>query len=105
MSKNFELLRRLQKERELTDNDAPPGVPSALGFDVPRPVRREAELPDISVAPPPSSSELVQPKPGSFSRDGAFKLVQKVFLVSHQSAPRTVVFCGVEEDNGAGSIC
>jgi len=106
MSKNFELLRRIQRERELFESAAPLAPSGNPDFEVVRPANIDAEPVDLTVAPAaPPPSELVAPKPGNFSRDGAFKLVQRVFLVSHQSTPRTVVFCGVEDENGSASLC
>jgi Mrp family chromosome partitioning ATPase len=37
--------------------------------------------------------------------DEAVKLVQRIFLLSGTGAFRVVVFCGVEQGDGAGSIC
>jgi Mrp family chromosome partitioning ATPase len=33
------------------------------------------------------------------------RLVQRVFLSSNGSAPRQVLFCGVDEDTGSSSVC
>jgi Mrp family chromosome partitioning ATPase len=39
------------------------------------------------------------------AHDEEVKLVQRLFLLSDPGAFRTVVFCGVEQEDGAGSIC
>jgi Mrp family chromosome partitioning ATPase len=37
--------------------------------------------------------------------DEEMKLIQRVFLLPKQEAPRAVVICGTDDDNGAAGIC
>ena len=80
MSKNFELLRHAEKERELFRTSGSPEIAPANGnrpkTDVERLVREEE-----------------------------IKLVQRVFLLPGTDAPRVVLFCGVDDSDGAGHIC
>jgi Mrp family chromosome partitioning ATPase len=49
---------------------------------------------------------LVPPKDGSITRsDETLRLVQRIFLSANGRAPRQVVFCGVDQENGSSSIC
>lgn len=79
MSRNFELLKRAEKEQELLGArvEAPPAVPANGGsrFSKAAPVREEE-----------------------------VNLVQRLFLSSPE-APRAVVFCGVEPGYGPEWIC
>lgn len=83
MSRNFELMRQLEIDR---------GVPSMRTPTPDRPV----VMPFASV----SSSQ-----PSDAGGDDMLRLVQRVFLSANGSAPRQVVFCGVDEKNGSSSIC
>jgi succinoglycan biosynthesis transport protein ExoP len=48
----------------------------------------------------------VSPKdPGDPLADEMLHLAQSTFLSNTGRVPRLVVFCGVEEDNGSGSVC
>lgn len=37
--------------------------------------------------------------------DEMVKLVQRIFLSTNGGAPRSVVFCGIDGENGSGSVC
>src|SRR5207245_4520086 len=79
MSKNFEVLQQAHKETELFRTAATPPAPSKIERGA---LRVEA-----------------------LAREEEIKLVQTVFLLPGQEAPRSVVFCGVEEGNGSSSVC
>lgn len=79
MSRNFELLRRAEKEQELL------GSP-------------------LAVTPVSPDGRRPQPKNGVLAREEEVKLVQRLFLSSPE-APRAVVFCGVEPGYGPAQIC
>ena len=79
MSKNFEVLQQAHKDTELFRTAATPLAPSKIERGV---MRVEA-----------------------LAREEEIKLVQTVFLLPGQEAPRSVVFCGVEEGDGSRSVC
>ena len=79
MSRNFELLRQVEKEQE------------SLGTPLASP-----PAPPLHARPRFSKSAL--------AREEEVKLVQRLFL-SGPGAPRTVVFCGVEPGYAPGWIC
>lgn len=89
MSRNFEVLLRAGKEEAVMFQEAhiAPGIPDIESRHVPpRPRHSEIHI-DAAV------------------REEEIKLVQRVFLLSGREAPQVVVFCGVQEDNGAAGIC
>jgi Mrp family chromosome partitioning ATPase len=107
MSKNFELLQSLSKERELFD------TPADLS---PLPVL--SALPDLSQLPSPDTSSPLRRENKEKApehplllemeakqRDEIMKFVQRVFLMPRKQAPRTVVFAGTEPANGCSWIC
>jgi Mrp family chromosome partitioning ATPase len=81
MSRNFDLLAQIEVETSSTDQ----------------------------VLWSPANHPLMVPVPskdGSVDRnDETLRLVQRIFLSANGSAPRQVVLCGVEEENGSSSIC
>jgi polysaccharide biosynthesis transport protein len=79
MSRNFELLRRVEMEQELL------------------------ATPPVSARPAPTNGRTRVARRSSSSEEEA-KLVQRLFL-SGSGALRLVVFCGVELGHGAGSVC
>lgn len=38
-------------------------------------------------------------------REETLRLVQRIFLSTEENAPRQVVFCGVDDENGSSSVC
>jgi capsular exopolysaccharide synthesis family protein len=89
MSRNFELLQNLGKEREM--------------FEV------GVELPQIMVPPVPQEAP-VQLKPlklemEAVQKEEVAKLVQRVFLLPGAKASHFVVFSGSEAGNGCSWIC
>ena len=94
MSRNFELLRKVGKERETSLNHRVPAarvVPSVSAESTaPRtPVNGKRLLPDVD---PRIRGELI-------------KLVQRVFLSPLVDAPRAVLFSAVEHGAGCSRIC
>jgi len=81
MSKNFELMQRLESERPLT---------SDLGTST---TTYASQYKDTRLAL------------GKQARDTTRHLVQKLYLVNTQQPPQAVVFAGVDQDNGCSQIC
>lgn len=79
MSRNFELLSRLGEQSGLFQSQV--SVDAATAHSRPH-----------AITPEEVSEEEV-------------KLVQRVFLAPGREAPRTVVFCGVEERDGSSPMC
>jgi hypothetical protein len=105
MSKNFELLRQAQREKELLDREFSPAASNGKMFEVLRQANRGQELLNTPSVPVPSHSEPAQPKPNRHSGEETFKLVQRLFLAKRQLAPRMVVFCGVGPEIEHDWIC
>lgn len=87
MSRNFELLQKIGREQSLYATTT-------------------AEEPIREMEPPP----VVVPVGSRLEIQGAeleeiTKLVQRVFLLSGNDAPRTVVFSGAEPGNGCSWVC
>lgn len=80
MSKNFELLSQLGEQHRLFE----PGP--------------AVTAPSILARPHPTGLS------GTASEEEV-KLVQRVFLLPGRDAPRVVVFCGVDQRDGASPIC
>jgi Mrp family chromosome partitioning ATPase len=116
MSRNFELLKQLEKEvdvgkpsraetngviaKQVSPNDA--GDLELLKqleieVDVANPSRTEA---DDVIAKQVSPSDA-----GDLFGEETVRLVQTVFLSRNRRAPRQVVFCGVDGENGSSSVC
>jgi len=87
MSRNFELLERVQQDRELF------------------------RVPSIVKATPGNgrSSEPLRSDPDAFVREEILRLVQSLFLATTngngQSHRQQVVFCGIENDQGSSLLC
>ena len=81
MSKHFELLQQIEKERSF--NESANGAPVALA---------------------PSASSFGN---GASLRadDESLRLVQQIFLRQTQDPPRVVVFAGIDHGNGCSRIC
>jgi Mrp family chromosome partitioning ATPase len=86
MSRNFELLTQLDPEVELDSKD-------------PRP--RVSVHPSIAKEVVP----MLAGHAGDARGEEMLRLVQRVFLSSNGSAPRQIVICGVDGENGSSSIC
>lgn len=93
MSRNFELLQNLGREREMFE--APAQSPAAV------------EEPVVKVAASPAVVELqpLQLKMEDSQRDEMFKLVQRVFMTPGTGRGRMVVVSAMEAGNGCSWIC
>lgn len=93
MSRNFELLRRAEKEHELL------GVPAPAPAPVP-----VAVTPKVSAgASRREVSEEAQVE--MLIREEELKLVQRLFLLPNSNSPSAVVFSGVDQTQGCAWIC
>jgi receptor protein-tyrosine kinase len=48
---------------------------------------------------------ILSSRTGDSSGEEMVRLVQRIFLSANGSAPRQVVLCGVDDDNGSSSVC
>jgi protein-tyrosine kinase len=81
MSRNFDLLSQIEMQVGSTDQASESPVHHATVVSI-------------------------RSKNGSIDRsDETLRLIQRIFLSANGSAPRLVVLCGVDEDNGSSSIC
>jgi Mrp family chromosome partitioning ATPase len=88
MSRNFELLVRLQQDQELLR--VPPVIQTASSNGRP---------PHGNISPS---------DPDGFAREEILRLVQCLFLATNgngHSSRRQVVFCGIDEADGSHSLC
>jgi Mrp family chromosome partitioning ATPase len=81
MSRNFELLTQIEGEFGATDHRNPAAAYRAA-----------------MKAVAPSDA-------GDVGGEEMLRLVQSIFLSTSGSAPRQVVFCGVDSENGSSSVC
>lgn len=81
MSRNFELLTQIENEVGTMDHR----IPTAAYRAVVKPVASD------------DASDIVG--------EEMLRLVQSIFLSTNGSAPRKVVFCGVDSENGSSSVC
>jgi receptor protein-tyrosine kinase len=84
MSRNFELLTEIERQAGATDKPMPAAAD------------RDAVMP---IAP------ILFSHAGDASGEEMLRLVQRIFLSADGSAPRQVVLCGVDNENGSSSIC
>ena len=84
MSRNFELLRQLEIE--------------AGAAEPPRPAAPD-RISAAEVVP------ILSKQASSVSDEEILRLIQRVFLSANGSAPRQVVLCGVDSENGSSSVC
>jgi Mrp family chromosome partitioning ATPase len=81
MSRNFQLLTQIENEVGTMDHRIPTGAYRAIV----KPVASD------------DASDIVG--------EEMLRLVQGIFLPPNGSAPRKVVFCGVDSENGSSSVC
>lgn len=93
MSRNFELMQNLGREREMFEAAAP-----EAGGVIEEPAA------SAKFAPTPIELQPLQLKMESVQRDEIFKLVQRVFL-GGAGRGRVVVVSGMESGNGCSWIC
>lgn len=93
MSRNFELMQNLGKEREMFE--AAPESSSAVA----------AAAAKFVSGPAPVELQPLQLQMETGQRDEMFKLVQRVFLMPGGEKGRVVVAAGIEAGNGCSWIC
>ena len=84
MSRNFELMTQLELEAGITDKATSTAADQAA---------RMAVVPILSS------------RAGDAGGEEMLRFVQRIFLSANGSAPRQIVLCGVDEDNGSSSVC
>ena len=84
MSRNFELMTQLDIEAGATDNRTPGAADRTAAMAV---------VPILSSYASDAGGEEM------------LRLVQRIFLSANGSAPRQVVLCGVDDENGSSSVC
>jgi receptor protein-tyrosine kinase len=84
MSRNFELMTQLELEAGVTDKPRPDTTDHAAAMNV---------VPILSSHASSGGGEEM------------LRLIQRIFLSANGSAPRQVVLCGVDEENGSSSVC
>jgi Mrp family chromosome partitioning ATPase len=99
MSKNFELLQNLAKERDLFDTGS--GTGTSTGTNTGTAVISEARPVEVN----PIGASPLQLAADEGQRDELGKLVQRVFLQREPEAFRSVLFCGTEPGNGCSWTC
>ncbi len=84
MSRNFELMKQLEIEAGTTHGRMSDAADRIFATDV-----------------VPILSRHV----GNAGGEEVLRLIQRIFLSANGSAPRQVVVCGVDEENGSSSVC
>jgi receptor protein-tyrosine kinase len=84
MSRNYELMTQLEIEAGITDKATSTAADQAA---------RMAVVPILSS------------RAGDAGGEEMLRFIQRIFLSANGSAPRQVVLCGVEEENGSSSVC
>lgn len=84
MSRNFELMTQLELHAGVTDKTKPEAADRVAAAQV---------VPNLSSYAGNSSGEEM------------LRLIQRIFLSANGSAPRQVVLCGVDGENGSSSVC
>jgi Mrp family chromosome partitioning ATPase len=77
-------------------------------FDLLAQIEMKSGSPDQATGSPVHHATMVSvpSKDSSIDRsDETLRLVQRIFLSANGSAPRQIVLCGVDEENGSSSIC
>jgi Mrp family chromosome partitioning ATPase len=99
MSRNFELLKQLEIEVDVGNPSRAEadGVIAKVEVDVGNPSRTEV----AGVI----TKQLSANDAGDLFGEETVRLVQTVFLSRNRRAPRQVVFCGVDSENGSSSVC
>jgi capsular exopolysaccharide synthesis family protein len=97
MSRNFELMQNLGRERDMFE--------AAVGGAAQATAATVAPEPAVQAAPAPLELQPLQLKMEEAQRDEIFKLVQRVFLLPGADRGRLVVVSGMESGNGCSWIC
>ncbi len=104
MSKMFEMLQQAQRDQELLRQSAPQALHHSRNSDVLQRSGKDEQLFQIPTVPDVAPPEPA-PMPAGFSRGEAYKLMQQLFMSPNSVAPRSVVFCGVDEEGGCDWVC
>jgi protein-tyrosine kinase len=104
MSRNFELLRQVQRSA-LLQRATPPTVTNSRNFEVLRQAEIDQQLFEDTAAPEAVPTESAPPRSTGFSGGEPFKIVQRLFLASGAAGPRAVLFCAVEQGKERDWIC
>jgi len=91
MSRNFELLRRAEKELESLGVTAPAAAHVPLNSALP-----------VKAGPVPEGEDA---RIEALIREEELKLVQRLFLSSNSNAARAVLFSGLGPTHGCGWVC
>jgi Mrp family chromosome partitioning ATPase len=84
MSRNFELMTQLELEAGAFDQgQAAPAKHAAAAEAVP----------------------ILSSHASNAGAEEVLRFIQRIFLSANGSAPRQVVFCGVDDENGSSSVC
>jgi receptor protein-tyrosine kinase len=83
MSRNFELMKQLEIKVGATGSSTP-AADDALAMNVVPILSRHA---------------------GNVGGEEMLRLIQRIFLSANGTAPRQVVLCGVDDENGSSSVC
>lgn len=94
MSRNFELLQNLGREREMFEAAAAEVTPTVV-----------EEHPVVKAPSAPVELQPLQLKMDAVQRDEMYKLVQRVFLMPGTGRGRMVVVSAMEAGNGCSWIC
>ncbi len=84
MSRNFELMTQLELEAGVLNKPQPEAANSVAARQI---------------------VPILSSRAGNASGEEMLRLIQRIFLSANGSAPRQVVLCGVENENGSSSIC
>lgn len=84
MSHNFELMTQLELEAGVTDKPRPDPLKRAAAMDV---------------------VPILSSRTSNVGGEETLRLVQRIFLSANGCAPRQVVLCGVDGENGSSSVC
>ena len=84
MSRNFELMTQLEIEAGITDKATSTAADQAA---------------NMAVVP------ILSSRAGDAGGEEMLRLIQRIFLSANGSAPRQVVLCGVDGENGSSSVC
>jgi polysaccharide biosynthesis transport protein len=96
MSKNFELLSQLEGPLTMLEpRPAAAAVPGVLTVPRAEPVKETTSM--LTVSRVETGNEAASEEENT--------LVQRVFFLPGQDAPRAVVFCGVDQGDSASSMC
>jgi receptor protein-tyrosine kinase len=84
MSRNFELMTQLERQAGVVDKPKPDAANRAAATQV---------------------VPILSSHAGNASGEEILRLIQRIFLSANGSAPRQVVLCGVDDENGSSTVC